>query len=94
MEQNLKNAVDNIHTQTTIILKEQLNEITMEYNQRYEEHGTHIVGKFQSSLDEKCSIISKLTTTDDKKQDLEIKRLKDKVSLLQAINTDLQRKLE
>ena len=94
MEQNFKNVVDKIHTQTTTILKERLNEINMEYNQRHEEHVTHIVGKFQSFLDEKLSIISKLIATDDKKQDLEIKRSKDKVSLLQARNTDLQRKLD
>ena len=29
MEQNWKNAVDKIHTQTTTILKERLNEINM-----------------------------------------------------------------
>lgn len=94
MEQNLKNAVDKIHTQTTTILKERLNEINMEYNQRHEERVANIVGKFQSSLDEKCSITSKSIATDDKKQDLEIKRLKDKVSSLETRNTDLQRKLE
>lgn len=84
MEQNLKNAVDKIHTQTTTILKERLNEINMEYNQRHEERVANIVGKFQSSLDEKCSITSKSIATDDKKQDLEIKRLKDKVSSLET----------
>lgn len=94
MEQNLKNAVDKIHTQTTTILKERLNEINMEYNQRHEERVANIVGKFQSSLDEKFSITSKSIATDDKKQDLEIKRLKDKVSSLETRNTDLQRKLE